>query len=111
VAVIVLMNKAETDLVHVARAYAGLPLLSDDASAAAPVRSGVARVRAMLTHLPFYRAFVAVEFSLLVLVAAVIDLVRDDLWATRFLVAVLVPLAVLTAVGHLVGVVTSRRLR
>jgi hypothetical protein len=48
---------------------------------------------------------------LLALAAALADLVLDDLAGTRGLVLVLVPVAVLTVVGHLVAVVTSARLQ
>jgi hypothetical protein len=106
-----LLNKAETELVHVARAHCGLPPAEDTAATSRPRRVGLARLRAALRWLPFFRVFVAVEFSLVVLVAAVADLVVGDLVATRLLLAVLVPLSFVIAGGHLVGVLTSRRLR
>jgi phosphatidylglycerophosphate synthase len=110
-AVVHLLNKAETELVHVARAHAGLPLAADTTAATRPRRPGLARVRSVLRWFPFFRAFVAVELSLLVLLAAVADLVVGDLAATRLLLAVLVPLSFVIAGGHLVGVLSSSRLR
>ena len=110
-AVVHLLNKAETELVHVARALSGLPVVSDTTTTSRPRRGGLARVRAALRWLPFFRAFVAVEFSLLALLAAVADAVVGDLAATRLLLAVLVPLSFVIAGGHLVGVLSSRRLR
>ncbi|MEY2535555.1 MAG: hypothetical protein QOF29_3465, partial [bacterium] len=83
----------------------------DTANAAAPRRRGLRRVRRALGFVPFYRAFVPVEFTLLVLAAGVADLIAGDLWGTRLLLIVLVPVAVVTAAGHLVGVLTSSRLR
>src|SRR5207237_7824 len=63
--VVVLLNKSCGDLIHVARGYARLPLLSESAEVAA-VRVGVLRrARNGLKRLPFYRAYVAVEFSLI----------------------------------------------
>jgi hypothetical protein len=47
----------------------------------------------------------------LALAAAVIDALAGDLVGTRALLVALVPVAVLTAVGHLVAVLTSDRLR
>ncbi len=93
VAVIVLVNKAFTDLVVVARAKTGRPLLDDVAQTAASKVSGIAAVRRAAGHLPFFRAFVAVEASLLALAAAVVDAVRGDLLGTQVLVVVMVPLA------------------
>jgi phosphatidylglycerophosphate synthase len=110
VAVVVLLNKAFTDLVHVARAKTGRPVLEDVASTARSRVSGLAAVRRAFSYLPVFRAFVAVEASLLALVAAVVDTARGDLLGTQVLVAALVPLAVVTAGGHLLGVLTSSRL-
>jgi phosphatidylserine synthase len=109
--VVHLLNKAETELVHVARAHAGLPLAQDAAEVTRPRARGLARVRRALRWVPFFRAFVAVEFSLLALLAAVGDLLLGDLAATRALLVVLVPLSFVIAGGHLVGVLSSRRLR
>lgn len=109
--VVHLLNKAETELVHVARAHCGLPPAPDTAATARPGRAGLARLRSALRWFPFFRVFVAVEFSLAVLLAAVVDLVVGDLVATRLLLAVLVPTSFVIAGGHLVGVLTSRRLR
>jgi phosphatidylglycerophosphate synthase len=103
VAVLVLLIKAETALVHLARAEAGKPPPPDRAEVAAP-RPGLLRsVRRALRALPFYRAFVAVEFTFLALVAALLD-VSDTL------LVVLVPVAGVTALGHLVAILTSERL-
>ncbi len=109
--VVHLLNKAETELVHVARAHAGLPLAEDRAATTRPRQVGLARARAALRWVPFFRAFIAVELSLLVLLAALLDLAVGDLAATRLLLTVLVPLAFLIAGGHLVAVLSSRRLR
>jgi phosphatidylglycerophosphate synthase len=111
VAVLVLLIKAETHLVGVARAEAGLPKAADSVATAAPRRSGLRRVRRALGHLPFFRAFVPVEASLLALAAAVADAIAGDLIGTRVLLVALVPIALVTAIGHLIGVLTSQRLR
>ncbi len=106
-----LLNKAETDLVHVARAYAGLPLVQDATATARPRRRGLSRLRGALRFLPFFRVFVAVEFTLLTTAAAVGDALLDDLTASRVLLGGLVVLAPVIAAGHLVGVLSSSRLR
>jgi len=108
--VIVLINKALTDLVVVARAKTGRPLLDDVAATTRSKVSGVARVRRAFGYVPVFRAFVAFEFSLLTLVAGVVDVVAGDLTGTHALALVMVPLALVTAGGHLVGVLTSSRL-
>jgi phosphatidylglycerophosphate synthase len=110
VSVVVLLNKAFTDLVHVARAKTGRPMLEDVAEATRSRVSGLAAVRRAFGYLPVFRAFVAVEASLLVLAAGVVDVVRGDLLGTQVLMVAMVPLAFITAGGHLLGVLTSSRL-
>jgi phosphatidylglycerophosphate synthase len=110
VSVVVLLNKAFTDLVHVARAKTGRPMLEDVAEATRSRVSGLAAVRRAFGYLPVFRAFVAVEASLLVLAAGVVDVVRGDLLGTQVLMVAMVPLVLITAGGHLVGVLTSSRL-
>lgn len=103
VAVLVLLIKSETALVHVARAESGKPPPADRQEVAAP-RAGILRTaRRALRSLPFYRAFVAVEFTALALLAEVLDL-SDELMVA------LVPVAAVTALGHLVAILTSERL-
>ena len=111
VAVLQLFVKAETSLVHVARMRSGMTTMQDLAAVAAP-RGGFMRgARNLLGHLPFYRAFVAVESTLLALAAAVVDQARGDLGGTRVLLVALVGVGVITAIGHLAAILTSQRLR
>jgi phosphatidylglycerophosphate synthase len=110
-AVLVLLVKGETALVTVARAESGRAPAQDAAEVAAPRRGRLAALRRAAGHLPFFRAFVAMEFTLLALVAAIVDAAVGDLAASRVLVWALVPVAALTAVGHLVAILASQRLR
>jgi phosphatidylglycerophosphate synthase len=104
ISVLVLWIKSETVLVHVARAESGLPPARDTVTVAAPRRSGLAALRRAAGRLPFYRAFVAVEFTALALLAAILG-------ETKALVVVLIPVAAVTALGHLLAILTSSRLR
>ena len=104
VAVLVLLIKSETALVHVARAESGRPPAEDRREVAAP-RGGVLRsLRRAMRFVPFYRAFVAMEFTLLALIAEVAGLTDE-------LLVALVPVAAITALGHLAAVLASDRLR
>ena len=111
IAVVVALVKAEGALMHWARAEAGKPVMTDTREVAAPRVSGLARMRRTLAYLPFYRAFVAVEFTLLALIAAIVDKAAGDLDGTRVLLTVLLPIAAVTAVGHLAAILASSRLR
>lgn len=105
IAVLVLWIKGESALVTVARAQSGLPPAADTQAVAAPRPGLLARARRGLRRLPFYRAFVAVEFTLLALVASFFD---DG---SRVLVVALIPVAAVTVVGHLVAILASGRLK
>ena len=111
-AVLVLVNKSLNDAVHLARSANSLPRLEDRAGEAAPRVGSVRRLRSLARFVPFHRAFHSVELTLLALVAGIVDAVMGGgLDATRLLVAVLVPAAGLTVLGHLVAILTSSRLR
>ena len=111
IAVLVLLVRVESALVYVARAEAGLPVVEDTAAVAAPRSAGLARVRRALGFAPFFRAFVAIEFSFLALLAAVWDALAGEEAGTRALVIALVPVAALTAAGRLAAILASQRLR
>jgi phosphatidylglycerophosphate synthase len=110
-AVVVLLNKALNDMVHVARAAAGLPRMPDDDATTRPRASGLARLRRLARFVPFHRLYHSIELSLLVLVAAVADAATGTLSGTRWLLVVLVPASVLALAGHFLAIVTSSRLR
>jgi phosphatidylglycerophosphate synthase len=108
-AVLVLCNKAETDLVHVARSLAGLPVVSDDA--ATPRPAALRGLRRLAAIVPFHRAIGAVEVTILLVIAAVADTVTGTLLVTRSLTVALVVIAGVVVVGHLVSILASNRLR
>jgi phosphatidylglycerophosphate synthase len=110
VAVLILLLKAETHLVGVARARSGESPLEEipDQPPAAGGRRLALRQGARL--LPYFRPFQAVEASLLALGAAVVDAVADDLVGTRALVLILAAAAAVAVTGHLLAVLTSDRL-
>ena len=107
---LVALNKVENDLVHVARHYAGLPQMPDAENVRAPRGGFLRTVRRLARMIPFHRVFHSVELSILVLLAAVVDLFAHGA-ATKLLLAALVIAACLTLVGHLVAVLASSRLR
>lgn len=110
-AVLVLLKMAESTLVQVARAESGRPPLEDTEAVAAPRARGLRRARRALRFVPFFRAFVAMEATLLALAAAVVDELAGDRAGTRALVLILLPVAALTAAGRLLAILHSERLR
>ena len=107
---LVALNKVENDLVHVARHYLGMTQVRDAEEVRVPSRGLLRRARQVARFVPFHRVFHSVELSLLVLAAALVDLVTDGA-ATRVLLAGLVAAALVTVVGHLAAVLGSARLR
>ncbi len=108
---LVALNKVENDLVHVARAYAGMTQVRDAEDVRVPSRGLLRTLRQVARLVPFHRVFHSVELSLLILVAVIIDVVGADGRATQVLLAGLVIAAAITVVGHLAAVLTSSRLR
>jgi phosphatidylglycerophosphate synthase len=108
---LILFVKAESALVAVARAEGGRPPLRDLPETAAPRSAGLKRVRRAVGLMPIFKTWAAVEASLLVLAAAVVDEAAGDLTGSRALVALLLAAGAITVVGHLVAILASDRLR
>ncbi|TSB28322.1 CDP-alcohol phosphatidyltransferase family protein [Streptomyces sp. NBC_01525] len=104
-----ILIKAETDLVGVARHQQGLPPVKEAASE--PRSSGMALARKAAAALKFHRLVLGVEASLLILVLAIVDTVRGDLFFSRLGVAVLAGIALLQTLLHLVSILASSRLK
>ena len=111
-ALVIVLNKALNDMVHVARANAGLEKLSDRKGEAEPSQRLVARLRRAARFLPFHRLYHSVELTMLAFVTAIVALMLPQpLLAERALVLILLPLALLALVGHFVAIMTSKRVR
>lgn len=110
-AVLILMNKSETDLVHAARAVGGLDRYRDDEQVMAPRLTGLNRLRQVSRLLPVYRALGAIEMTILAVVAAIVDAVAGSLVGTQVLTAALLAIAAVITPAHLVSVLSSSRLR
>ncbi|WP_199546083.1 CDP-alcohol phosphatidyltransferase family protein [Streptomyces sp. N35] len=101
--------KAETDLVGVARHQTGKPVVQE---AASEIRSsGMALARKAASALKFHRLVLGIEASLLILVLAIVDSARGDLFFSRLGVAVLAGIALLQTLLHLVSILASSRLK
>jgi phosphatidylglycerophosphate synthase len=110
-AVLALFVRVESALVAVARLESGKPPAADTVAVAAPRAGLLRRARRAAGAFPFFRAFIAMEATLLSLVAMIVDAADGSHVATRVLVVALVPIAAITAAGHLVAILASDRLR
>jgi phosphatidylglycerophosphate synthase len=111
VAVIQLLVKAETSLVHVARSQSKMTPVEDRLAVAEPRAGALRRLRLIAGHLPFYRAYVAVEASILAFGAAIADELLGNHDGSRVLLLVLIATGLITFVGHLASILTSQRLK
>ena len=110
-ALVIVLNKALNDMVHVARANAGLDRLSDRKGEAEPSQRFIARLRRLARFLPFHRLYHSVELTMLAFATAVIGLFLPALVAERWLLLILLPFAVLALGGHFVAIMASKRVR
>ena len=100
ISVFILLNKGFNDAVHVARAYASLPKLADS-KAVGEAKSLIIRVaRAPFRIFAVQRLFHSVEMSILILVFA----------GDENLIRLGLPLAIFVTAGHLVSIISSRKL-
>lgn len=110
-ALLIVLNKALNDMVHVARANAGLTKLADNKGEKVPQPGLVATLRRLARFLPFHRLYHSVEMTMVIFVAAVIGLAFGQPATDRLFLAVLVPLAFLALVGHFLAIMASKRVR
>ncbi len=110
-AVILLWNKALNDMAEATRYAAELPKLADTGENTSPGTGTMATLRRAVRFFPFHRIYHSVEMTILILAAALLDLLLGDLVATRGLLILLLPLSLLATVGHALAIVSSRRLR
>jgi phosphatidylserine synthase len=109
-ALLIMFNKALNDMVHVSRAFAGLPRLEDVDGVGTPTSSGLARMRRLVGYFPFNRIFHSVEMTIMAFVAAIGDVLVGGLAVTRAMVLIMLVLAAITLVGHVVAILSSTKL-
>lgn len=111
VSVLVLLNKALNDAVHVSRALSGMEKLADVRGVSTPQNSVLNSLRKLTRVFPFQRIFHSIEMTGIALLAAVVDDAQGNLHATQFLIQAMLALAALTVVGHFLSIMSSSRLK
>ncbi|TFC16945.1 CDP-alcohol phosphatidyltransferase family protein [Cryobacterium sp. MDB2-10] len=110
-ALVIVLNKALNDMVHVARANAGLTKLADTRGEQTPTPGRIAQLRRLARFLPFHRLFHSVELTILIFASAVIGRFVGEPLMDRIVLIALVPLSILALFGHFVAIMASRRVR
>ncbi len=105
----VVLVKAETDLVDVARVRSGQPKAED--AAAIPRNPAVAQARKVAQIFKIHQLTGALETSLLLLGVIVVDQLTDSLMGSQLFLAGLVTIATVMVILHLISILISNRLR
>lgn len=100
ISVCILLNKGFNDAVHVARAFSGAPRIADSAAVGQPRSLLIRTLRAPFKILQVQRLFHSVEMSILIFIFA----------GAPALIQIGLPIAVFVTVGHLVAILSSRKL-
>ena len=100
-AILIILNKAFNDAVHVARAFSGLGKIQDQKGANLPVKGLIRSLRKIFNYIPAQRLFHSVEFTIFI---AIFGGMQSSL-------AVALGIALFVTVGHVVAIVTSSKLR
>jgi len=100
ISVLILLNKGFNDAVHVSRAYANLPKLADSRSIGEPKSLIIRVARAPFRIFAVQRLFHSVEMSILILLFS----------ANENLIRIGLPVAAFVTAGHLVAILSSRKL-
>jgi phosphatidylglycerophosphate synthase len=100
-ALLIILNKALNDAVHVARAFSGLEKIQDSKGVNLP-RKGILRtLRRVFDFLPAQRIFHSVEFTILIALFGSFDEA----------LTIALGIAIFVTLGHITAIVTSSKLR
>lgn len=112
-AVLLVLNRSQSLMVHAARGMAGLGKLPDTAEArAVPTTSLIGRLRAMARFLPFHKLLHAVELSLIILFSAGVSaFLGQPGLGEKWVIWILLPATFLVNIGHFISSMASSRLK
>jgi phosphatidylglycerophosphate synthase len=111
-ALVIVLNKALNDMVHVARANAGLTKLEDKrGGVTVPNGRLLSRLRSAARFVPFHRLYHSVELTIIIFAISLLGLAIGQAEADRILLSVLVPLSCVALVGHFIAIMSSKRVR
>ena len=100
-AVLVILNKAFNDSVHVARAFSGLDRIADSKGVNLP-RGGILRIaRRAFSVVPIHRLFHSVEFTMYIAI----------FWQFGISLQIALIFAVIVTIGHVLAIISSAKLR
>lgn len=109
-ALLIILNKALNDAVHVSRYFAGLSKLEDRESVGTSRSSLVRVIKGIFKFIPLHRMFHSVEMTIWIFVLTLLSSLYD-LQLLEKLFNWILPLIIFVFIGHLVSILTSNKLR
>jgi phosphatidylserine synthase len=109
-ALLVILNKALNDAVHVSRYFAGLPKLEDRKSVSRSRVSLIALAKRGFTFIPIHRMFHSVEMTIWIFILSVVDSIFEIELLNQFF-DIIIPIVFFVFIGHLISILTSNKLR
>ena len=100
-AVLIILNKAFNDAVHVARAFSGLDRLADSKGVNLPQAGLLRRARRAFSVVPIHRLFHSVEFTMYIAI----------FWQFEISLSIALIFAVIVTIGHVLAIISSAKLR
>jgi phosphatidylglycerophosphate synthase len=100
-AVLVILNKAFNDAVHVARAFSGLPRIADKKGVNLPRGSFLKLARRAFGLFPIHRLFHSIEFTIYITI----------FWHFEASIRVALGFALIVTVGHVLAITQSSKLQ
>lgn len=109
-AVVVILNKALNDAVHVSRYFAGLPRLEDRKSSSESRLSFIAMAKSIFRFIPIHRMFHSVEMTTAIFILTISERLFDlEILSNIF--NWIIPIILFVFIGHLVSILSSNKLR
>jgi len=109
-ALLIILNKALNDAVHVSRFFAGLSKLEDREAVNTSRSSLVSVIKGIFKFIPLHRMFHSVEMTIWIFVLTLLSSFFD-LQLLEKLFNWIIPLIIFVFIGHLVSILTSNKLR
>jgi len=100
-ALLIILNKALNDAVHVARAFSGLGKIQDTKGSNLPTQGVLRSIRKVFNYLPAQRIFHSVEFTIFIAIFGSFSQV----------LTIALCIAIFVTLGHITAIVTSSKLR
>lgn len=100
-ALLIILNKALNDAVHVARAFSGLGKIQDTKGSNLPTQGVLRSIRKVFNYLPAQRIFHSVEFTIFITIFGSFSQV----------LTIALGIAIFVTLGHITAIVTSSKLR